>query len=200
MTLFGTLGFGFGFLGAVIILFWGTKGYLPGPSGWWTLRDQMWGGAGGLALTLAAWQTVKANREPSVLSQTWFQRFGYIFFVPGICGVNLWNVWTKWFQSTPSAPNLQLAGLLLVIGAILLAASLVFYLKVNPNIFLGAGSRSLILWSLLFFSFFITFFAIAKSIVYSGWGVWETGFSLFLFDCLLLFLVMPFVLLGQENP
>lgn len=200
MAFSGLIGFGFGFLGAVIILFYGNKGYLPGPSGWWTLRDQMWGAAGGLALIAASWRAVRRNRQPVAITAAWFQRFGFIYFVPAVCGVNLWNVWTKWFQSTPPAPNLQLAGILLFAGAVLLTGWFIFYLKTNPAIFLGEKFNTLLLASVLSFALFLKFFAIAKSIVYSGWGVWETGFSLFEVDGLLLMLVLPFVLLGDENP
>lgn len=196
----GLIGFGLGFLGAVIILFYGNKGLLPGPPNWWTLRDQIWGGAGGLALILASWQTIGQGRQPVILNQTWFQRFGYIFFVPGICGINLWNVWTKWFQSTPPAPDPVLSAALIVIGAVLLLGWLLYYLFVNPSVFTGAGLNPMILWSFLFFCFFLRFFAIAKSIVYSGWGVWETGFTLFIFEAILFFVSIPFVLLGPENP
>ena len=49
-------------------------------------------------------------------------------------------------------------------------------------------------------SAFLRFFAIAKTIVYSGWRPWETGFTILVFETLLLTVTMPFVLLGKENP
>ncbi len=198
--LYGLLGFGLGFLGAVIILYLGNHGSLPGPNGWWTLRDQIWGAIGGISIMLAAWKVNASGSQPVDLSATNFQRFGFICFLPVIGGINLLDVYMKWFHSTPTAPNLALAGALILIGAILLAGWMIYYLMANSSAFTSPQNRGLILWSFLFFSFFLRFFAIAKSIVYSGWGVWETGFSILLFESMMIFLVMPFILLGQENP
>lgn len=198
--LYGLLGFGFGFAGSVVLLYLGDKGFLPGPQGWWTLRDQMWGALGGFGLMLAAWKCTANGWRPVPILQTNFQRFGWAFFVPVICGINLLDVYLKWFHSSPTAPNLAWAGTLIVLGAILLAAALILYLVMPSSRFTSPQNRALILSSFLFFSFFLRFYAIAKSIVYSGWGVWETGFSIFLFESMMLLLVMPFILLGQENP
>lgn len=200
MGLYGLVGFGLGFLGAVILLYFGNKGMLPGPPNWWTLRDQIWGGAGGFGLILAAWSVVTRNLQPVGIRQTWFQRFSFIFFIPFICGINTWDVFQKWFQSAPPAPNLILAGILIAAGVILLALYFFHTLTVSGTTFTGPGLKPMILWSFLFFSFYLLFFAIAKSIVTSGWGVWEMGFNLFLFESLLLFVTMPFILLGPENP
>lgn len=200
LGLYGLISFGLGFLGAVIILFWGNHGLLPGPSGWWTLRDQMWGAAGGLGVALASWKIVSNNWQPAGISAVGFQRFGYSAFVPIVCGINLIDVFIKWFFSSPQAPNLLLAGIFIAAGAIVVIVALIYYLTTVSANFLSPANRPVLLWSFVCFSSFLRFFAIAKSIVYSGWGVWETGFSIFIFEAMMLFLIMPFIALGQENP
>ena len=194
----GGLGFGLGFFGAAVILYLGNKGLLPGPPEWWDLRDQIWGAAGGLALILATFKISEKNLKPVLLAKPWFQKAGFILFVPAVCGLNTWNVYEKWFSSVPPAPEPVLAGALVAAGAILLIAWLVYYMM--NAAFSGPGFNSLLLASFLFFSFYLRFFAIAKSVVYSGWGAWEPAFTLFLFESVLFLLVLPFILLGPENP
>jgi len=203
MALLGASGlvfFGLGFEGSVMILFWGNKGYLPGPEGWWTLRDQIWGGAGGLGIILAVWACANRHRQPVILSSTAFQRICYEVFIPVICGLNTWNVYEKWFKSSPVVSDPAAAAVMILAGSILLIGFFVFYLKVAPGIFSTDGVLNrMLLTGFLFFSAYLAFFAIAKSIVYSGWGAWETGFSLFLVNLLIFFLSMPFILLGPED-
>lgn len=199
MGIAGLLGFGFGFVGAVMILFWGNKGYLPGPPDWWTLRDQIWGGLGGLALALTAWKAFERKDAPVLLNSTGFQRFGFIFFTTGICAYNTWDVYQKWFKSSPPAPEPLVAAALLASGAAVLLAALFYFLAVPEAVFSGSKLNKTLLGTFLMFSLYLAFFAIAKSIVYSGWGVWETGFTLFVFNSVLFVFVMPFILLGSEN-
>lgn len=194
----GFLSFGFGFLGAVLILYYGNKGALPGPEGWWTLRDQIWGGAGGLGLVWAAWHACRRGLQPRVYEHIPLQRFCYGALLPGVCLVNTWNVYEKWFKSSPMAEDPAAALIVLVAGVLLLIAVLLFFLFVSPGLFTSPLLKSAQLASLLFFAAYLAFFAIAKSIVYSGWGIWETGFSLFLASLLIFFLSLPFVLLGSE--
>lgn len=196
----GLLGFGLGSLGAVVILFLGSKGLLPGPSHWWALRDQMWGGTGGFALGVAACRLSAKTGRPVPIAPTPFQRLGFLLFVPFICGINTWDVYQKWFKSTPPAPNLTLAGILIVGGTALLILSFIYYLVSNPQTFSAPRLNGTILAAFLFFSFYLTFFGIAKSVVYSGWGVWEPAFTFFLCESLLFFVTLPFILLGPENP
>ncbi len=200
MGVSGLTGFGFGFVGAVMILFWGNKGYLPGPPDWWTLRDQIWGGAGGLALGLAAWRAFDKKNPPVLLSSTEFQRFGFIFFTTGICAFNTWDVYQKWFKSSPPAPEPLLAAILIGGGCLILAAAFFYFCAAPAAVFSGHLLKKTLLGSFLGYSFYLAFFAVAKSIVYSGWGVWETGFTLFVFNSVLFAFVMPFILLGPENP
>jgi len=198
LGLCGLLGFGLGFLGAVVILYYGDKGLLPGPADWWTLRDQMWGGAGGMAITLGAFFLVDGGKPPFPISSTWFQRLGFAFFGPGVCAVNTWNVYTKWFQSPP-APDMTLAGILILGGSLFLFLWLVLLLVIKAEVFSGPGLNPLILACALAAAFYLAFFAIAKSIVYSGWGAWETAFTLFVFDTAIFLMSLPFMLLGREN-
>lgn len=202
VTLFGVYGltgFGLGFAGSVVILFCGTKGLLPGPPGWWTLRDQIWGTAGGVSIILAAWKACGCGYQPAVTFQPALEKAGFVFFVPLICGWNTYDVYDKWFHSSPPAPNLALAGLLLAGGVLLLTGWTIYYLTVPASRLVSPALNSLLLASLIFFFLYLTFLAIAKSIVYGGWGAWETGFTMFLFQALLAALTLPLILLGRQN-
>lgn len=196
----GGLSFGLGFFIAVVILYFGNKGVLPGPQNWWTLRDQMWGGLGGIGLTLTGFILVTSGLQPLAPPSALLHRLGFLIFIPVVGALNLWNVYTKWITSTPTAPDLGLAWTLIIAGVVFLAVAALIYLFMAASNYIGSALKTTMLISTLAFCFFMTFFGIAKNIVYYGWGVWEEAFTLFLFNTLLFFLVLPFVLLGQENP
>lgn len=199
MGFYGFAGFGLGFFIAAVILFYGEKGWLEGPAGWWTLRDQIWGGLGGLGLMTAAWKALDLKAQPLPDFSSKAARLGFLFFIPFICGWNTYDVYEKWFMSSPPAPDLKLAGILIAAGVLLLAGAAFYFLRLPETRFISPALNPVILGSSVFFSVYITFFALAKSILYSGWQAWEMGFTLFLFELALLLTTLPFILLGPQT-
>jgi len=199
LGVYGLVGFGAGFLISVIILYYGTNGHLGGPSGWWTLRDQIWGGLGGFALMFAAWRARDYKLLPAGSLHSKLEKAGFIFFVPFICGWNTYDVYEKWFTSSPPAPGLALAGTLIAAGVMLLLAWTVYYLRLPNSRLVSPAENPVILGSIAFFTLYLMVLAIAKTVVYSGWARWETGFTLFLFVTALILLVLPFILLAPQE-
>ncbi|MSR77690.1 MAG: hypothetical protein EXS63_05630 [Candidatus Omnitrophica bacterium] len=110
----------------------------------------------------------------------------------GVTGWNTWNVYTKWFQSTPPVSNHQLWGAFLIVCFLplcfLFFKSDVFQEKLNATI----------LWTTFFFCGYLAALAILKSIVYLGWKVWEPAFTLFILDRVIFTVTLPLILSEQK--
>lgn len=78
------------------------------------LGDQIWGFFGGLALGMAA--TIAKNKTTPVELSAKVQRLGWLIFIPFIGGWNTYDIYAKWFQSSPAVPAPKLAGGLLIMG------------------------------------------------------------------------------------
>ncbi len=191
-SVFGFLGFGLGFLIAVLILWYGSHGYLPGS--WWSLRDQIWGFIGGVSVLLAGWTAVSRGFVPAPVPGSKIQRAGFIFFASFVTGINVWNVYEKWFKSEPPVANPFWPAVYLIVCAFVLIILAIYFLKSVSDIFSGEGLDKTLGWSTLFFCWFLAILAIAKSIVYSGWSAWETAFTLFLIECVIFTIAIPRVL------
>lgn len=201
ITLFGTfgfVGFGLGFLIAVLILWYGSHGYFGSTSTWWQLRDQIWGFIGGVTVILAAWQAIKKNYQPVLMQSINWQRAGFIFFVSFITAYNTWNVYTKWFQSTPQVSNPVFWGAFLIVCALILAAFAIYFCTCNSSAFSGSGLNKTLRCSVLFFTWYVAILAILKSIVYTGMSAWETAFTLFIIDCVIFTVTLPLFLRSSE--
>lgn len=190
--LFGFMGFGFGFLISTIILWYGNHGYIQG--NWWSLRDQIWGFIGGCSIYIAAFTATKKGYTPSLTPSIAFRQFGFISMLGGVIGINLLNVYQKWFGSSPLISNEPLALSLCLMIAVFLVTAVYIILCLKENFFNSPKYNILLLTSTLFFCFILGFLAIMKSIGYSGISAWETGFTLIVLDIIIFVLTFPLLL------
>lgn len=191
-TVYGFLGFGAGFLIAVIILWAGTQGHLEGS--WWQLRDQIWGFIGGISVMTAVYRACSKGETPQPVPAVWFSKLAFIFYASVITGINLWNTCEKWFQSA-TPPHFQTAAWVIsAAGLIVILTAAVLFLTRKDDFFREPLLNTVLLWSTLFFCEYTGLLAIAKSIIYTGWSAWETAFTLFLIDLVLFAVVLPLVL------
>lgn len=182
----GFIFFGAGFLAAVLILHAGKLGMLAGPHGWWTLRDQIWGGLGGAGLLWAAISAHRQGLEPAHQGPENLQRFNFGILIPGVCLLNTWNVYEKWYRSMPPLES-PIGAAVLGAGALAVLGAALFFLAAPQTIFSASNVLKCSRFSVLFCAVYLTALAVSKSVVYSGWGVWETGFTLFLITLLVFF-------------
>ncbi|MDP3920362.1 MAG: hypothetical protein Q8R76_06110 [Candidatus Omnitrophota bacterium] len=189
---FGFFGFGLGFLISALVLHYGAHGVLPG--GWWRLRDQIWGFIGGISVLLAARFTAARGLMPAPLGGVAIRRAGFITLASLVTGVNVWNVYGKWFKTTPTVPEPFWPTVYLVVCAVTLAAIAFYFLTSAPEMFSGEGLTRTLRGSTLFFCWFLAVLAILKSVVYSGWDVWEPAFALLFIDCVILTVAIPWIL------
>lgn len=196
-TLYGFLGFGLGFLIAVIILWAGTQGHLGGT--WWQLRDQIWGLIGGISVMTAVMRAAGKGETPVPVSAEWFSKLAFVFYGSAVTGINLWNTCEKWFQSS-SPPYFQTtAWILSALGIIIILIAAAFILTRKAEFFKEPALDPVLLWSTLYFCGFTGLLAIAKSIVFTGWSAWETGFTIILAELVLFSVLLPAALKIRKN-
>jgi len=185
---YGIFGFGLGFLTAVLLLFFGRRGQIPGT--WWVLRDQIFGGIGGIFLGLAILHGIRRQLAPAVRSDLRIERPGFVFFTVFIPGVNACDAAVKWLANASGLdPFFSL--IILTAYALPLVFFGVYFLKADPARFSDSASDRLLIRSSLYFFWYLSFLAISKSVLYSGWNSWEGAFSLFLAHAAILTFVLP---------
>lgn len=180
----GILGFGLGFAGAVFLLYLGNNGFLRGPWAWWSLRDQIFGAAGGITVAWAVRNaSVKGFAPWDAALSLWETRAGflaYAFLIPGLNTVYVIRHWMLKHSAAPSGSFYLIAGLLLAV--------LLFY-----GVCLWAGcAKNALIPSTFFFIGFLSLLAIAKNCFFSGFRHWEPGFTLFPLNVLILSILLPF--------
>lgn len=194
--IFGFLGFGLGLLVATIILWYGQHGYISGD--WWSLRDQIWGFLGGVSVMLAVMCSSSKGLAPQPMASVNWQRAGLSFYLVFVTMFNTWNVYDKWFHSTPPVSNPVLWGSFLIACVLVLIGLLLYFIFCSENVFSGSALNQTLSWASLFFCWYLGILAIMKSIVYSGWSVWETAFTLFIIDSAIFTLYLPSIF-KKEN-
>lgn len=171
----GTLGFGFGFLVSVLLLYAGKIGMLGGGWPWWALRDQIIGILGGLSLFAAAffisWKPSLSWKE-DLNGPLTIERWGlvsYLVLVPFPNAVNLLTYW--------ALERSMFSKSWLVLGVGVLAA--VACIKIFWLAHLKLSFPTLI-YSTLFLIWFLSFLGIVKETVPLGIKRWESAYTLFL--------------------
>ncbi len=177
----GILGFGLGFAGAVFLVYAGNNAFFKGPWAWWTLRDQIFGAAGGIAVAWAVRNLSVRGFVPFDVAlpqaETWAGFLAYVFFIPGL---NTVYVIRHWILKHAAASSLLFYPLAVALAAVLLISFVYFYFR-KFNLFS----------STLFFVWFLSFLAIAKICFFSGFKYWEPAFVLFPVNALTLSILLP---------
>ena len=195
MSLFGAagiLGFGFGFLAAVVILYTGHQGWIPGSWRWWALRDQILGFIAGWAIVIAFHRSVNLGLSPAreMITLT-SQKAGLIFYVVFIPLINCFGAVLYWMTEQP----LHSSFLTAFLGFLFLAFfGVVFVLlaRAETRLLVERALDHLLFFSTLIFIWVLSASAIAKQLLPFGWSRWEPAFTLFLMDSFLLTLFLPF--------
>jgi hypothetical protein len=182
----GILGFGGGFLLSVIILYYGNHGKIPG--NWWSLRDQIWGLCGGFSVLIAARICVQKNLQPNPISAVSVERYGFVIYAVLIPAIETYNVFQKWFFAHPPVNPFLWPAIFMGACGLTLTGILIVLLGEDQNIFEEGLNQTLFRTS-VFFMIYLSAQAILKSIVYSGMQVWETAFTLFIVESILLSVV-----------
>ncbi len=175
LGIFGFFGFGTGFVLSTLLLYFGAKGVLSGT--WWQVSDFTWGFFGGAAIYLAASFASGKSWLPQPNTSTLAQRGGFLVFCTAITGLNLWNVYQKWFQSTPPPVNMQIAYAALAAFLLGIIVVSIWILRADPSKFSMPALSGTLRCKTFFYFWFLGLLAIAKTIVYSGSGYWENVFT-----------------------
>lgn len=177
----GILGFGFGFAGAVFLLYLGNNGFLKGPWEWWVLRDQIFGAVGGVAVAWAVRNVCVRDYVPARAALLPAEmRLGFLAYTVFIPGLNAGYVIRHWVLKHGAATSFYFYPVAGILGAILFIA-LFYFLK-----------KSSLLSSTLFFIWFLSFLAVAKSCFFLGLSHWDIAFTLFPLNALILSILLPF--------
>ena len=188
----GMWGFGLGFLFAVILLYLGSHGLLPGPYPWWTLADPITGFTGGCFLAAilgrldyedfaSRWSFSPGLANPERI----FQRTGFLVFLFFIPGVNALSAFEYWVRAQPFFSSQALF--------VIKMSSLVLFFLLAVRAFKISGSpisswawERILRSATLFFIWFLSAAAIARQVSVGGWTSWVPAFTLFLMDAAIL--------------
>lgn len=199
IALAGFIAFGLGFLISIIILYLGHHGFIGGSMEWWRLRDQIWGGFGGLGLgAVLAW-LIQKNHLPHVSDSANFKKIAMIVFLPLTGLINTYNVYEKWYLSGPPTENTAAALSVLITSVILLTIALIIFAVLKDSFWQSRHLNKLTLISFLTFTLLLSVLAAAKSIVYDGWPSWETAFTLFIISNVIFISLLPFIALRPQR-
>ena len=195
----GIAGFGFGFLAAVILLYAGSHGFLPGRRPWWSLRDQIIGLCGGGFIAWAARRAVRLGLSPvrEVVSLG-VQKSGFICYVVLIPAVNFLNVLTHWSMGKVTEP--AFVSSCCILGFSVLVILLLLISRADAEIFSNRTLDHILYFSTLFFIWFLSLAAMAKGLFPGGFEQWEPAFTFFLFYCLVLTFFLPFRAYRPNSP
>jgi hypothetical protein len=187
---YGAVGFGFGFVIAVLILDLGSRGFFGTGWPWWALRDQIYGAIGGLFVWKSATRVIPAPGQDSHLHEDdVINKLGFLFLTVYIPVLNTIDVLKLWSKKPPLFGGAYEG--LLILSSILFIFFTVFLFRLRP--IPSRGSESF-LASAFFFILYLSALAIAKEMMIFGWGRWETAYSLILIEALTLviFLLVKF--------
>ena len=180
----GILGFGFGFLLSVLLLFAGRNGFFKSPWPWWDLRDQVIGICGGCAVAWAVHRVACKELLPArELISLVTQRSGFIFYVVFIHGFNAFNVLTHCLQAGTNPIFFRFFAVSLLS---ILAIAVIFFLRADSERFLERALDHALYFSTFFFIWFMSVIGIAKQLLPLGWSHWEPAFTLFVVYSLVL--------------
>lgn len=187
----GMIGFGLGFAGAVFILYLGSKDFLKGPWEWWTLRDQILGCVGGIAIAWAvrnvSVRDIVPHNAALSLAETKAGFLTYAFLIPGL---NTVYVIRHWILKHMAASWMLYVVATAFVFALFLAF-LYFQAACEKNAPLE-DLHSFLLVSTLFFVWFLSALAISKSCFFSGFRQWELAFTLFPVNAIILSILLSF--------
>lgn len=180
----GVVGFGLGFPVATLLLSAGHHGRFGDGWPWWTLRDQIIGGCGGLAL---AWVRLAVDRRGLFPARTFRSTFsqvaGFGCFLIGVPAVNMIDVLTSWSVERPILPSGRAMAAIFVAGAGMLPAmllSLRFWKVSVSTVEVSRRSREVVRMATLIAIWWLSALAIAKETVPLGLGRWEPAFTFFI--------------------
>ena len=187
----GMIGFGLGFAGAVFVLYLGNKDFLKGPWEWWTLRDQILGCVGGIAIAWAvrnvSVRSIVPHKASLSLPETKAGFWAYAVLIPGLNTVYVIRHWILKHMASSWALYAVAAAFVFA----LFIAFLCFQAACEKDAPLE-NQHSFLLMSTFFFVWFLSALAISKSCIFSGFRHWEMAFTLFPVNALILSILLPF--------
>ena len=189
----GILGFGGGFLLAVLILYAGNHGAFGTGWPWWSLRDQILGFAGGLALWQACRRAEALHLEPAYSPRSARgPRAGLLFYTILIPALSTFNVLRHWWGAGDFAIFRLIHAAMAVLAVIFFSLVALVFVRLSEDCFLEPHRKKVLLFSTLFWIWYLSLAAIAKETVPRGFSHWEAAYLFFLLDSIFLTLVLPF--------
>ena len=198
VTLFGlagVLGFGGGFVFAVLLLYGGSRGWF-GHWAWWNFRDQWIGAIGGLA---TAWAASAVRRRELVPHHTHLSRLshvaGLVYFLIGVPAVETLNILISWAEERPVPVHIQQAFLAALAVCWLVAAVWICRSACHP--LTDHRAWKVVRAATIAFLWLISALAIAKETIPIGWHRWEPAFTM---DVICSLLVTIVLVVPQATP